>query len=224
MKKPVFYTEAAYGIGMVLLAVGTALTVYGDFGLSMVVAPAYILHLSLSPFFPFFSFGVAEYVLQALLLLLTMLLLRKAKLSYLLSFGAAILYGILLDGAIGLTALLPEQLYLQIPLYLAGVLLCCSAIALLFCSYLPPAAYELLVKELSAKFQKPTHAVKTVYDMASLAIAAIASLALFGTFRGIGIGTVLCALTYGIIIRFFQTRYTKWFHFTDKFPLRKHFE
>ena len=43
MKKPVFYTELAYILGLVLLALGTALTVYGNFGVSMVVAPAYIL-------------------------------------------------------------------------------------------------------------------------------------------------------------------------------------
>ena len=38
MKKPVFYTEAAYFIGLFLLALGTALTAYGGFGISMVVA------------------------------------------------------------------------------------------------------------------------------------------------------------------------------------------
>jgi hypothetical protein len=91
MKKTVFYTEAAYFIGLFLLALGTALTAYGGFGISMVVAPAYILHLFLSQFFPFFGFGVAEYVMQAVILLLLTLLLRKAKLSYLLSFAAAIL-------------------------------------------------------------------------------------------------------------------------------------
>ena len=70
MKKPVFYTELAYPIALLLLALGTALTAYGGFGISMVVAPAYILHLRVSELLPFFSFGVAEYTLQAVILLL----------------------------------------------------------------------------------------------------------------------------------------------------------
>ena len=61
MKKPVFYTEIAHVLALVLLALGTALTAYGDLGISMVVAPAYILHLKLSQVFPFFTFGVAGY-------------------------------------------------------------------------------------------------------------------------------------------------------------------
>ncbi|MBE5772279.1 MAG: hypothetical protein E7336_13050, partial [Clostridiales bacterium] len=64
--KNTFFTEAAYFLGMILLAVGTALMERADFGMSMVVAPAYILQLKISEFLPFFSFGMAEYMLQAL--------------------------------------------------------------------------------------------------------------------------------------------------------------
>ena len=41
-KKLGFYTEIAYFLGLFLLAFGTAMTVYGGFGMSMVVAPAFI--------------------------------------------------------------------------------------------------------------------------------------------------------------------------------------
>ena len=61
MKKTVFYTEAAYLLGIVLLAFGTSLMELADFGMSMIVAPAYLLHLKLSQILPFFSFGMAEY-------------------------------------------------------------------------------------------------------------------------------------------------------------------
>lgn len=224
MKKPVFYTEIAYFLALALLAAGTALTAYGGFGISMVVAPAYILHLKISQFFPAFTFGAAGYTLQAVVLLVMMLLLRKAKLLYLLSFVTAVFYSFLLDGAMLLTTLLPQSLFLQIPLYIIGAILCCAAIALLFTSYLPPEAYELCVKELAAKLGKPVHTVKTVYDCCSLAAALVLSLLFFGTIRGIGIGTVVCAFVYGSLIRMFQTLYSKHFRFTDRFPLRKYFE
>ena len=62
MKKKGFYTEAAYLIGLVGIALGVGFMERADFGLSMVVAPAYVLHRMVSsiPGFEFFTFGVAE--------------------------------------------------------------------------------------------------------------------------------------------------------------------
>lgn len=224
MKKPVFYTETAYFLALLLLALGTALTAYGGLGMSMVVAPAYILHLKLSQHLPFFTFGVAGYTMQAAILVVMMLFLRKTKLTYLLSFVAAILYSFALDGAMALVALLPENMFLQISLYAAGAVLCCAGLSLLFAAYLPPEVYELCVKELAAKLGKPIHIVKTVYDCCSLVLAVGLSLAFFGTVRGIGIGTAICAFVYGIVIRLFQTLYRRQFRFADKFSLRRYFE
>jgi len=78
-EKKTFYCEVAYIIGIIILAFGTALMEKADFGMSMIVAPAYLLHLKISPHLPFFSFGVAEYVFQAFLLVLLSLVLRKVK-------------------------------------------------------------------------------------------------------------------------------------------------
>ena len=59
MKQRIFYTEACYLIGIVTMALGTAMMTLADFGVSMVVAPAYLLHLKISEYLPFFSFGMA---------------------------------------------------------------------------------------------------------------------------------------------------------------------
>ena len=45
---------------IVILALGTALMEHADFGVSMVVAPAYLVHLKLRQTITFFSFGMAE--------------------------------------------------------------------------------------------------------------------------------------------------------------------
>ncbi len=113
---------------------------------------------------------------------------------------------------------------LQITLYTVGALVCCAAIALLFYSYLPPAAYEMFVKEVAGKWKKPVHAVKTVYDVGSLILAVILSLLFFGKLRGIGIGTVVCAFAYGLVIHLFQKLFKKLFRFEDLFPWRKFFD
>ena len=48
MKKTVLYTELAYVLGMVGLSLSVALMTRADFGVSMVVAPAYLLYLKLN--------------------------------------------------------------------------------------------------------------------------------------------------------------------------------
>lgn len=224
MKKPVFYTELAYVLGLVLLALGTALTVYGDFGVSMVVAPAFIVHVKLAQQLPFFSFGMAEYLLQALILAGMLLGFRKRKWTWLLSFVTTVLYGLILDGSSLLTTLLPQWLPLRIALYVLGVLLCTMGIALLFRTYLPPAAYELLVKVLSRRFGWKIHVVKTVYDCASCLVAAGLSLLLLGRLEGVGIGTVVCALIYGVLIRMNTKWLDRCWDFRDRFGLRDKFE
>ena len=237
-KKLGFYTEIAFFLGLALLAFGTALTVYGGFGMSMVVAPAYILHLFVSQFFSWFSFGMAEYTLQAFILIILMIIMRKAKWSYLLSFASAVLYGLILDLSTKLTDLFPAILGLQIGMYVLGIIIICAAVAMLFAAYFPPEAYEMFVKEFATKFKKPMHKVKIIYDCASLVIAIILCIVLFAPFKadsiigvyenfkgcGIDIGTVVCAFLNGILIGLFQKLYSKIFNFKDKFKLRKYFE
>ena len=104
--KRLLYSELAYFIGIFVLALGTALMEKADFGISMVVAPAYLIHLKVSEYIPFFSFGVSEYVFQAVLLIFLSLVMGKFKKSYLLSFATAFLYGTILDLAISLVPML----------------------------------------------------------------------------------------------------------------------
>ena len=163
MKKKIFYTEYAYVIGIVLLALSTALTVLADFGVSMVIAPAYLLHLKVSEYLPYFSFGMAEYTFQAFLLLVMMLIIRRAKLSYLFSFVTAVIYGFLLDGITLLVAYIPVDSFItRIILYTVGMLICAFSIALLFRTYISPEAYEMFVKEVSAKLGMEISKFKTI--------------------------------------------------------------
>lgn len=225
MKKPVLYSEIAYLLGLLLLSLGTALTEAGDFGISMVVAPAYLLHLKLSETLPFFTFGLAEYVLQAIVLLLLMLLLRKVRPIYLLTFVTTILYGLMLD----LFMLLLKPLSVDTPAarlaaYIPGVLLGCAGISLLFRTYLPPAAYELFVKVLSRKWRISLPVFKTAFDISCLLIAIALSFVFFGRIRGIGFASVACAFVNGTLIKMFTGLFQRIWTFRDRFPLRLKFE
>ena len=95
--KRTFYTEAAYVIGIISLAFGTALMEKADFGMSMVVAPAYLIYLKVSEYLDWFSFGMAEYCFQAFLIIVLAIVLRRFKRKYLFSFITAFIYGNVLD-------------------------------------------------------------------------------------------------------------------------------
>ncbi len=225
MKKRTIYTEFAFAAGLFLLAAGTACMEYGGFGISMVAAPAYVIYLKISDFLPGFGFGTAGYLTEALILLCMICIVRRAKLTYLLSFITAVSYGILLDSISPLTGFLPESNpAVQIPMYILGVLLCACAISLLFRAYFPPAAHEMFVKEVSASRKIRITLLKTLYDCALLLIALILSLIFFGNIQGIGIGTVVCAFINGGLIRLFTLLTDKIFAFRDGFPIRHWFE
>lgn len=222
--KRVFYSELAYVVGILILAFGTALMEKADFGLSMVVAPAYLLHLKLSQTFSFYTFGMSEYVFQAVLLILMSILVHKFKISYLLSFATAILYGLLLDGMMGIVALFPlEGIVWQGVFFLAGFFICAIGIALLFHTYIPPEAYEMFVKEFSEKYAVPIPKVKTTYDCCSCALSIVLSFVFFGfgVFVGVKWGTVVCALLNGWMIGKISGWLEKRFDFKDALSLRK---
>lgn len=226
-EKRVFFTEYAYIAGILILALGTALMERADFGMSMVVAPAYILHLKISQFFPFYTFGMSEYVLQAALLIVLALLMGRFKRGYLFSFVTAVLYGFALDGWMALVRLLPRTgMGGRAVFFIAGFLLCALAISFFFHTYLPPEAYELFVKEVSAAKGWDITRVKTVYDLISCALSVLLSFLFFGFghFEGIKAGTFLCALLNGWTIGRFGILLERVFSFEDRFALREYFK
>jgi len=227
MKKKVFYTELVYVFAMIIMAFSAAFTAKADFGMSMVVAPAYILHLKLSSIFPWFTFGVSEYIFQGFLIIITTILMRRFKLSYLFSFVTAVLYGVLLDAAILMISPIPADTFLlRILWYSVGVLFCSFSVSLFFHTYIAPEAYELIVKEIPQKFNVNINTVKSVYDGASMALAVILSFSFFGfgKFQGIHWGTLVCAVVNSILIRFFSAFLEKRFQFKNKFNFEKYFQ
>lgn len=226
-KKITIYSEFAYVIGMITLALGVAFMEKANFGVSMVVAPAYILHLKISEFLPFFTFGTAEYTLQAFLLIIMCIAIRKFKISYLFSFVTAFIYGLVLDLCMMLiSSFSTDAIYLRLIYFFVGMLLCAIGVSMFFRTYLSPEVYELFVKEASKKFNVNIHKFKTGYDITSCLVSVILSFSFFGlfVFKGVQIGTFFCALVNGFVISRFSKLYDKIFVFKDGLKLRPFFE
>ncbi len=225
-RKPVFSTEAAYVVALITVAFGVAFMEKADWGVSMVVAPAYLVYLKLSPSMPFFTFGMAEYTLQALLLIALIILLKNFRLSYLFSFVTAVLYGFTLDFAmfcvkdLGIEGLLSRG-----GVYILGMVLCAIGISFFFHSYISPEVYELFVKEVSSHIGMDINRFKTIYDCTSCLLAIVMSFAFFGLwhFEGVKLGTIFCALINGSLIGGISKCLDCCFDFKDAFKLRKYF-
>ena len=225
-KKRIFYTELSYVLGLVIMAFAAAFTEKADFGMSMVVAPAYIIHLKLSQVLPWFTFGVSEYFFQGLLIIATIIIMRKFRLSYLFSFITAVLYGTLLDAAMNVIQFLPEETFaIRIVWYLLGTVLCSFAVSLFFHTYISPEAYELIVKEIANKFSFNINKVKTGFDCFSVVLGIILSFAFFGfgVFEGVKLGTVICAVVNGYLIGRFSKLLEHFFEFRNRFKIEKYF-
>lgn len=225
--KSVCYTELAYVLGIVFLAFGTALMERADYGMSMVVAPAYLLHLKISQVLPVFSFGMSEYVFQAFLLIVLSIVMRRFRKGYLFSFVTAVIYGVALDLAIAAVAFLPcAGMQMRLLFYLLGMVLCSIGVAFFFRTYISPEAYELFVKELSDKLGIGVGRVKTVYDCVSCLAGIVLSFAFFGFghFEGVKLGTIFCALVNGWLIGRISDEMEASFEFKDALALRRFFE
>ena len=227
MKKPKLYTEISYLLGLAILALGVAFMVKADYGVSMVVAPAYILYRVISPHLSFFTFGMSEYCFQALLLLLLFVLLRRFRPSYLFSFLTAVIYGLLVDACTALIRpLVFDATAVRVLGFVAGMLLSSLGVSLVFHTYIAPGVYELFVKAMSERTGIPIHRFKSGYDAASFLLGIILSFLFFGfgKFVGVKLGTVVCTILNGPTIGLFGKLLDKSFTFCDALPFRPFFE
>lgn len=206
-KKIIVHEEIMYFIAMFILAFGVAMTAAADFGVSMVVAPAYILSLKVD----FLSFGAGEYVVQGALFIVMCIILKGVKLKYFFSFLSCLLYGALLDL---IRAIIPflnpanfpasgYELWQRILLLCFGMIIISYSLSIAFNVYPYPQVNDYFVKAVSTKYNKKTSSFKIVYDACFLVISVAMALILFGDLTGIGIGTVAMTLFNGWLIKLF---------------------
>ncbi len=222
MKKVKFSQELAYFISIIVLAFAVSLMSAANFGLSMIVAPAYILSQKLT----FLTFGQCEYLLQGIFFVVFCILMKKIKIQYFTSFLTCIIYGFFVDLWREIIPILNPNItpsgsmdfYIRIIFFILGMLLTAISVALCFKTYLPPQVYDYFVKAISERFNIDRTIFKRCFDAFMLILGTVLTLVFFGKFIGVTLITVFIALTNGMIIGFFDKLYDKIFHFTPTFP------
>lgn len=217
-------------MGTVILALATAMMAAADLGLSMVIAPAYIVSLKVE----FLTFGQAEYIVQGIVFLLFCIIVKKVKPLYFCAFASGFIYGLVLDIWRVVIPHFNPQIYepgsfpmqIRIVYFIIGFLLNSLGVMLYFKSYFYPQVYEFFVKGISSHFGIELSKFKIALDMTCLVIAVVCSFVLLHRIEGIGPGTIVLAFCNGILIgwygRWFDrhfTTYPVWEKFSEKFEL-----
>lgn len=222
MKKLKVPQEIAYLVAIVVLALGVAMSAAADFGVSMIAAPSYILSLRVGAL----SFGQAEYVVQALMLVVMCLLLRRIKPIYLFSFVTCLIYGLVLDAERALiTPLNPAAVApgafpmpVRIALFVGSILITAFSVALFFRSCFFPQVHDMFVALVSRRYKIPLTKFKLFYDIGALLVSAAMTLLFFGRIVGIGLGTVIIAFINGPLIGLVGKLLDNTCEFTTGFP------
>ena len=219
MKKLTKMNEAAWLLGMIVCARGVALCTKANFGLSMIAAPPYIIHRFVEEFLPWYTQGTSEYIWQTVLLVIMCIIVKRFKPKYLLTFACAIIFGLALDGALFLLGggAPYESLAARIVAFIIGEAITAVAIACYFRTSLPLCVYELVVSEISKKYNIEIGKVKQVNDIVMFSLSIILA-AINQSFAGIGIGTVLITLINAPLIAFAGKMLDKFCDFSPRFP------
>lgn len=216
-KKLIKLGEASWVVGNILCAIGNCFVSKSAFGLSAIIAPAFILNRKIG----FLTVGVCEWIIQGLLLALCCIIIGKFKGKFIATICNIIFYGACFDLVdLLFSFIVPTTIPARILIAAVGMIITGLGVALMLRTYIPPAAYEIFVKEIAeAKgFNMPK--VKLVFDASMLALTLILMFALLGGFYVdiIGYITVIAAFLNSVLIGFFGKILDKYCDFSPAFP------
>ena len=185
--------ELALALAVLVNSFAVAMTVYAGLGISPVSSFPYAVSLV----FPVFTLGTWTYLFQGVLVITLMMLRKRFVPSYLFSFVVGFFFGKLLDVFGAWLPCLPFGWGWRVLYFAVSCPVIALGIALSNRCKLPIIPTDLFARDLAEIIKKPYPKVKTTMDLTCVGVAAVLTVAGTGTLKGVGIGTVVAALTYG---------------------------
>ena len=216
-KKTIKLGEASWIIGNLLCALGNCLVSKSAFGLSAIIAPAFILNRKIG----FLTVGFCEYIIQGILLVLCCIIIGKFKGKFIATICNIIFYGASFDIVNALLSFMhPFNIASRIIVAIIGTLITSFAVAIMLRTYIPPSIYEIFVKEVAEAKGFNVNKMKLIFDASMLALSLTMMFILLGEFRFdlIGILTVISAFLNSILIAFFGKILDKHLDFSPAIP------
>ena len=222
MKKITLHSEIIYLAAILILSFSSAMQTAADVGISMIIAPAYVISQKLD----FLTFGQSEYLVQGLVFIAFCIIMRSFRAVYLASFGTCVLYGAALDmwrsiiPAFNPAVTAPGSMPMpeRIAMLCVGMVITGLAVALFFQTYLYPQVYDFFVREISKKYGIDRTKFKICFDTACLVTATVLSLLFFGRLTAIGWGTLVMAVCNGTLIGWLGKQFDRIWEIRPLFP------
>lgn len=193
-------------IGLIVTALGLAVCVRADLGISPITTLAYALNRA----FPALSLGTYVFFQHVVFFILTLALLRRGfKPFQLLQLPCSFVFGYFVDVWEMLLRRLTLNTYpSRIILLLLGCVIVALGFSLVYTSHVALEANTAFLNALSLRTGKPYGTLKTITDVIIVIMAAAVALIFLRTVVGIREGTVIAALIVGPIAGFFNKRLT----------------
>jgi uncharacterized protein len=185
--------EASLATGLLLISFAVPLMVRADFGISTISSLPYVLSRIIDEI----SFGVWNPIFQVCLLFLLVLITRRFKSGYVVSFLIAALFGISLDFFTNVLFGLPTDLWSRLLYIIVSFPIMCVAIYLMVGSKVPLMMADSFINDLSTHLHITYRRMKTLFDIACMALSVALSMVFIGHLVGVGIGTIIMAFITG---------------------------
>lgn len=193
------YRFVSYIVGIVLLSLGSVITIKSGLGVSPITTLPYAITMVTNK-----SIGMTSAILFSIYVFIQILLLKRDfKQIQFLQILFAILFGQIVNLFNSFIVFSSDKLIVNLPIFLIGVVCTAMGVTLTINANLVPVAPDGLTQVIGKRFNKPFGKMKVYFD-ATVIIVAIMVLVLSGkAITGIGIGTLISALvTGGLVDRF----------------------
>lgn len=205
--------ELALCIAVIFCSFGVDLMIKSGFGVSSISSVPYVF----SRVFKTLTFGTWNYIFQTCLVAILMLLKKRFTPGYIVSFGIGIIFGKSLDMFNVILANIPLNIYFRIFYFVISFLFIAFGITFANNCGLPITPTDIFPRDLSEILKIPYKTIKTKFDLMCLTLTVVLSLISFHKVIGIGIGTVICALTTGKAVAIINNFICKRYYFEVKY-------
>ena len=184
-----------FSAGILINSFGIVLITKGALGTSQISSIPYVLSLQM----PFISFGMFSFIMNMVYIVLQALLLRRQfKPIQLLQIVVNVVFSASIDVFMAMLSFYaPQQLFTRVLSAIAGCIVLAFGISVEVAPDLIMVPGEGIVAAISKVSGRRFGSVKVVFDVTLILIAALLSWLFFGNIVGVGVGTLLSAVSVG---------------------------
>ena len=186
---------AWFAAGILINSFGIVLITKGAMGTSQISSIPYVLSLQV----PSISFGMFSFIMNMVYIVLQALLLRKQfKPFQLLQIVVNVVFSASIDVFMAMLSFYaPQQLFTRVLSAIAGCIVLAFGISVEVAPDLIMVPGEGIVAAISKVSGWRFGSVKVAFDVTLILIAALLSWLFFGNIVGVGVGTLLSAVSVG---------------------------